>query len=215
MIRMTCPKCGQPKSFLDDEGGLLVQCDSAGCHRHFLVAGGRPIESHAPPMLFFRVDSARPAFITGPHRCRNCDGKISKPLKLRRATIVHPKAGAPEERCRLDLYACVYFCPHCLDGTLLETPYYQWGEDVHCERCDRTFEAPRDDILHEFAGDAREGTPFGFPCPSCAKLLRCDPTFRGTPTPGARVVCRACLHMITVPSHGERATLVGVRVARA
>src|SRR5271155_5879462 len=101
----------------------------------------------------------------------------------RRATIVRrlpamgdQPAGAP---CRMDIYAAIYYCPNTQCQVLLETPSSQWGQVVACPACATAFEAPRDDVLHEHEGDAREGQVFRFACPSCGAPLRCDLTRNG------------------------------------
>jgi hypothetical protein len=104
----------------------------------------------------------------------------------------------------MDVYAAIYYCPYCLPGTLLETPSYQWGQPLTCPVCARSFDAPYDDVLHERTGDAREGITISFPCPNCHTVWQCDSTRGGSSITGTRVVCRSCLHVITVPSHGER-----------
>ncbi|MFO0843049.1 MAG: hypothetical protein U0797_11740 [Gemmataceae bacterium] len=103
----------------------------------------------------------------------------------------------------MDVYAAVYFCPHCHPFTLLETPAYQWGRQVACPVVKPAFR-PRDDVLLERDSHAAEGVEMGFTCPSCDKPLRCDSLRRGRPISGTRVVCLHCRHLIEVPPHGER-----------
>jgi hypothetical protein len=102
----------------------------------------------------------------------------------------------------MDVYAAIYFCPNALCGSLLETPISQWGLPVTCPECLTLFDAPRDDLLHEHQGDAREGQVFRFACPACSALLRCDSTLNGLPMAGKRVVCLTCRHLIEVPPGG-------------
>jgi hypothetical protein len=105
----------------------------------------------------------------------------------------------------MDIYAAIYLCPNPRCQTLFETPHYQWGQRVGCPSCASAFEAPRDDILHEREGDAREGLPFWFCCPSCSLSLRCDSTRAGRPMSGQRVVCLRCRQIIEVPGAGAAA----------
>jgi hypothetical protein len=102
----------------------------------------------------------------------------------------------------MDIYAAIYLCPNPRCQTLLETPSHQWGQRVACPACATSFEAPRDDILHEHEGDAREGVPFRFRCPSCHLSLRCDSTRAGRTMAGQRVVCLLCRQMFEVPGAG-------------
>jgi hypothetical protein len=103
----------------------------------------------------------------------------------------------------MDVYAAIYLCPHCDGATLLETPYYQWGKCVRCPVCGGEFVAPRDDVLHEQAGDAREGVTMAFRCPGCNLPLRCDTMRAGGPITATCVVCFGCRHVLVVPGHGE------------
>jgi transcription elongation factor Elf1 len=103
----------------------------------------------------------------------------------------------------MDIYAAIYYCPHCNGRTILETPYDQWGAEVTCPVCLNPFQAPRDDVLHETLGDAREGTTMCFRCPSCETTPRCDTLRKGQPITGTTVVCLVCQQMIVIPSHGE------------
>jgi hypothetical protein len=109
------------------------------------------------------------------------------------------------EPCRTDVYAAIYHCPHC--RVLLETPAHQWGRRVTCpaETCQRAFVAPRDDVLHRHAGDAREGIAYVFTCPACRRHLRCDTLRNGVPTSGTLVVCihPECRQCIEVPPVGR------------
>jgi hypothetical protein len=102
----------------------------------------------------------------------------------------------------MDVYAAIYWCPTPGCGQLLETPSSQWGHAVTCPACKSSFEAPRDDVLHEHEGDAREGLVFRFRCPSCNELLRCDSQRDGRPMRGQRVVCLRCRNLIDVPGGG-------------
>jgi hypothetical protein len=102
----------------------------------------------------------------------------------------------------MDIYAAVYFCPNTSCQALLESPSHQWGQGVSCPSCGRAFTAPRDDVLHEHAGDAREGQVFRFRCPSCDARLECDSTRGGQPMTGQRVVCLSCRNIIEVPGGG-------------
>jgi hypothetical protein len=144
--------------------------------------------------------------LTGPHVCHACKGEINQAFGHRRATIIHrlpahgdKPAGDP---CRMDIYAAIYTCPNTVCRTLLESPSNQWGEMIACPACETRFLAPRDDILHEHAGDAREGQVIRFRCPSCHTTLRCDSTLQGHPMTGQRVVCNFCRNIIEVPGGG-------------
>jgi hypothetical protein len=147
--------------------------------------------------------------LTGPHICRECQGRIDRALGRRRATIVHRPASRQvlltATNCRMDIYAAIYLCPNPRCQTLLETPSYQWDQWIACPACSASFAAPRDDVLHENEGDAREGTPFQFRCPSCHLSLRCDSMRWGQPITGQRVACPRCRQIIEIPSAGTAA----------
>jgi hypothetical protein len=107
----------------------------------------------------------------------------------------------------MDIYAAIYWCPTPGCRHLLETPSHQWGQSVTCPACKTSFLAPRDDILHEHEGDAREGLVFRFRCPSCNDLLRCDSTRNGQSMRGQRVVCLRCRNLIEVPGGGSAVSI--------
>jgi hypothetical protein len=169
-----------------------------------------PVPSAVPrpgaPVAAAAVQAPPKPLLTGPHVCHTCRGEIGQALCHRRATIVHRAAARdgqpPGATCRMDIYAAIYFCPNPRCQTLLETPRYQWSERVTCPSCSTSFEAPRDDILHEHEGDAREGIPFRFHCPSCYLPVCCDSTQSGRPMRGQRVVCPRCRQIIEVPGAG-------------
>jgi hypothetical protein len=220
MRRAHCPHCNNVNVIDDEEWGQLTQCEAPGCRRIFMTGGqaGEKANSApppppspaprqpAPPPVAAPTPLSLKPLLTGPHICRTCQGQIKQALGHRRATIVHRPAArevlASAANCRMDIYAAIYLCPNPLCQTLLETPSYQWGQDVTCPSCATWFEAPRDDVLHEHDGDAREGMPFRFRCPSCDAPLRCDSTRAGQPITGQRVVCLRCRQIIEVPGAG-------------
>jgi hypothetical protein len=184
---------------LDSDLDKTVQCDKIGCGKFFLATSAAPV-APPPPAPF---DTTLKPRLTGPHRCLVCKGELGSALNRRRCTVLHrPKGGG--DNCRMDVYAAIYFCPHCQPWTLLETPAYQWGRQVSCPVCEGRFQAPRDDVLLERDSHASEGVEMSFSCPSCERDLRCDSLRRGRPIRGARVVCLHCRHLIEVPPHGER-----------
>lgn len=198
-----CPYCKGTVDVLDSDLGKMVQCDKVRCGKFFLVTSPVPATTADPPRLPFNT-SLRPR-LTGPHRCLVCQGEVNKALNRRRCTVLHRPAGdTSRDNCRMDVYAAIYFCPHCRPGTLLETPAYQWGRLVSCPECHGQFQAPRDDVLHERDAETQDGVAMSFSCPSCEAELRCDSTRRGVPISGIGVVCLHCRHLIQVPPHGER-----------
>lgn len=205
MHRQRCPYCQGTVDVLDSDLGRMVQCDKVRCGKFFLVTTDSAVACAA----YTPTRSITPSVpsLTGPHRCPTCGGEILKALNRRRCTVLHRPArkdeNDPRDNCRMDVYAAIYFCPHCPHDTLLETPYDQWGQDVTCPVCAQSFQAPRDDVLHERPSDTCEGTPMQFRCPICKGPLRCDTMYRGAPADGLGVVCRYCRYLILVPSHGE------------
>lgn len=223
-----CPYCLNTTIVEDRAWGGMVQCEAPGCERFFatvktstpssaplfhtvpdqLVTAPLPVSTYGPtgpapvrePVPIPRDDLPR---LTGPHPCHNCNGMMTEPFGLRRATVVHHNP-TQQAVCRTDVYSAIYHCPGCL--TLLETPSNQWGTQVACpaEACRHVFTAPRDDLLHERAGDAKEGVPIDFPCPACGAALRCDTQRDGKPTTGHLAACLACRHVISLPASGER-----------
>ncbi len=200
MRRQRCPYCNGLVDLLDSDLGKMVQCDKVRCAGWFLASAehSTPANPSPPPP----PPPPPTPVLTGPHRCLVCGGETTHVFNRRRCTVIHRPAGQPDN-CRMDVYAAIYLCPYCDGATLLETPAYQWGRSVTCPVCHRAFEAPRDDILHEQAGDAREGVTMAFRCPSCDRELRCDTRRAGQPITGTRVVCLSCRHLLVVPPHGE------------
>ena len=221
MRRARCPHCNNVNVIADDEWGQLTQCEGPRCRRIFMAGGlsseqdddpspptpspPRPAPRAAPATVF----PPPMPLLTGPHICRDCQGRIDRALGRRRATIVHRPASRQvlqaATNCRMDIYAAIYLCPNPRCQTLLETPSYQWDQWINCPSCAISFEAPRDDVLHEHEGDAREGVAFHFRCPSCDFALRCDSTRLGRPIMGQRVACLRCRQIIEVPSAGAGA----------
>jgi hypothetical protein len=212
MHRAHCPYCNNVNVIADADWGRLVHCEAPGCGRPFM-AGEPQGDRIAPAPTLVSPTPSNPVplpdkpLLTGPHVCHACRGEIRQALGRRRGTIVHrlparndQPAGDP---CRMDIYAAIYHCPNPHCRALLETPSYQWGQSVTCPDCAMEFEAPRDDILHERAGDACEGQPFSFACPSCHVTLRSDSTRQGKPMRGHRVVCLSCQQIIEVPAAGK------------
>lgn len=203
MRRQRCPYCQGVVDILDSDLGRMVQCDKVRCAGWFLAMSEQPAETAAPTPLPASPPPTTP-FLTGPHRCHVCGGETNRVLNLRRCTVIHRPPGADrKDNCRMVVYAAIYLCPQCDGPTLLETPYHQWGQDVTCPVCRSRFQAPRDDVLHEKAGDAREGVTMAFRCPGCDLTLRCDTRRAGEPITGTRVVCSGCRHVLIVPAHGE------------
>ena len=204
MRRQRCPYCQGMVDVLNSDLGRMVQCDKVRCAGWFLVTPEQSVELDPAPSEPAILDAPGKPRLTGPHRCLVCSGETSHVFNRRRCTVVH-RSQLPDrpDNCRMDVYAAIYFCPHCIGETLLETPFYQWGRDVTCPVCTNTFQSPRDDVLHEHAGDAREGVTMAFRCPSCASELRCDTIRRGQPITGTRVVCFRCQHILIIPGHGE------------
>lgn len=203
MRRRRCPYCQRVGFVLDSDVGKTVQCDKVGCAR-FFVATREEVEASAQPNPRAPFDTSLKHHLTGPHRCLVCGEESSSPVKKRRHTVLHRPTNSRRDNCRMDVYAAIYFCPHCHPFTLLETPAYQWERQVSCPVCDRRFQAPRDDVLLERDSHTSEGVQMSFTCPSCERDLRCDSLRRGRPISGLRVVCLHCRHLIEIPPHGER-----------
>jgi hypothetical protein len=179
----------------------------------------RPVETYGPsgPPPLIDLDPLTLGDLprlTGRHRCQVCyrhdsssNAYLPGAFGRRRLVTEHHNTTLPEP-CRTDVYAAIYKCPQCL--RLLETPSYQWGQEVTCpyEACQKSFVAPRDDVLHRHAGDAREGLAFAFPCPACHRLLRADTLRNGASTFGTLVVCihPQCRQRIEVPPIGRQLT---------
>jgi hypothetical protein len=217
MRRARCPYCNNVNVIAEADWGQIARCEAPRCGRIYQSGAAQSLSSvtdaTSTPPASPRRRPAAPSVtplpkprLTGPHVCHACQGEINQALAHRRATIVHRRAaqegqpaGAP---CRMDVYAALYYCPNPSCQTFLETPSYQWGREVTCPACQSPFLAPLDDVLHEHAGDAREGQGFRFRCPSCDATLQCDSTREGKPVAGLRVVCRFCHIVIDVPAGG-------------
>jgi hypothetical protein len=219
-MRLTyCTHCARPTYVEDNEWTGDVQCDAPGCGKVFRHVQRRPVETYGPAGPPPLIDLDPPNFgplprLTGRHRCQVCsrhdtssNAYLPGAFGRRRWVAEHKNPSMPEP-CRTDVYAAIYKCPLCL--RLLETPAYQWGTEVTCpyEQCQKSFVAPRDDVLHRHAGDAREGLAFVFTCPACRRHLRADTLRNGQSTFGSLVVCihPECRHRIEVPPIGRQAT---------
>jgi hypothetical protein len=216
MRRERCPYCHGTVEVSDADAGKSVQCDKVRCGKFFVAGVLPPVDAPVNPAPHRDAPVTMRPQLTGPHRCPVCLGEYNQALNRRRCTVVHRPARTDaddtRDHCRMDVYAAIYFCPCCSPGTLLETPASQWGTKVTCPICKATFRAPRDDVLHERAGDAREGVAMQFACPACERELRCDSLRDGQSIAGTRVVCLHCRHLIEVPPHGERvARLFGAK----
>lgn len=234
-----CPHCLNTTIVADSDWGHVVECEAPRCEKPFLtgaanaatdaplvMASTLPVATSPTPVKTYGPVGPRPLDdlvlppneplprLTGAHRCQVCYhpddphelGILREPIGRRRWSTTHhnPQRSEP---CRIDVYAAIYRCPGCLG--LLETPSYQWGQEVTCpvESCQVGFIAPRDDLLHRHEGDAREGVSFVFPCPACRRHLRCDTLREGVPTTGLIVVCihTECRQRIEIPSGGSQA----------
>jgi hypothetical protein len=214
MRSVRCPHCENVNLVSDAEWGQNFRCEGPGCNRVFRPGGAHatrtpaPRSEHGVVAVPSRTEPRRPSLtvpsapaqqpihLTGPHYCRICGIALAVPFRIRRGTICHAlRTSDPSRRepCRTDVYAAIYRCPGCLEWL---------DREVVCPCCGLSFLAPRDDVLHEMSGDAREGVPFGFACSSCGLPLQCDRTRQGQPLVGQRVVCFFCHHLIQVPSAG-------------
>jgi hypothetical protein len=137
--------------------------------------------------------------LTGPHRCPNhpCPyPDIHERFGKRVLEYEHPTCGA-----LVSLFVALYFCPHCLEPSPLESPSWQWGQTIPCPFVPgHELVVPNDTWLRY----PEEGPSFVFACPACKRKLQC-----GVEHALAWVVCVHCQHAIRVPPGGESRRAAG------
>ena len=207
MFLAVCPFCGHDQECLGAPGGRVIICRQ--CQDDY-EAETAAVAERGPVA----------AKLTSPHFCQHCRYPIHLSVGRREWTLP-----CPDCQCKTSIYAVVYHCPGC--QAMLESPAnlltrtaprltYLHDDDAppslrqrseKCPACARSVVVPFD-VAVVRSKRALEEDEFQFSCPSCRASLEALKQHAGM-----RIVCPACLYIITVSRYGEAQAAVTTHAA--